>query len=153
MVVVLAAALFLAAIPLQMLGYTGTCTQGASGPFVTGTVLSAPLLAASLLLLISTSRRYRREPAAEGRPLACIGAVGLAALAIWTLIANLGVARATLILGTTPCGTEYGFYAEPYELAHVLVGIAYGIGPAAVAAAATVVAWLALPTRVHRQPG
>lgn len=87
------------AIPLQLLGFTGTCTQGADGPFVTGAVLSTPLLLGAICLLL-WGLYQRRAPR-----LAC------SVLAVTTL-AMLALTREawfnSLRFGT-PCGADYAY--------------------------------------------
>ena len=85
------------AFPLQLLGFTGTCTQGSVDPFMTGAILSAPLLLGAIGLMawgFYTGRTSR---------LSC-------SIATATSLALLALTREAWlngILSGTPCGGDY----------------------------------------------
>lgn len=97
------------AVPLQLMGLTSTCTQGADGTFLTGAVFSTPfaLMASGLLFWAS----YRRTPDIVAGVITLVAATALLFL---TRDAWAGV----LLFGT-PCGEMFSFY--PSAPATVLI--------------------------------
>lgn len=58
----IALVLVLVAVPLQLLGYTGTCTQGSDDEALAGAVFSAPfLLAASMVMMRHARSDHARQ--------------------------------------------------------------------------------------------
>lgn len=100
------------AVPLQLLGPTSTCTQGADGTFLTGAVFSTPfvLLATGLLLWAS----YRRTVDLT------VGVVALAA-ATTLLFLTRDAWAGTLLFGT-PCGEMFSFYPSAPVAVPIIVG-------------------------------
>ncbi|TNB47280.1 hypothetical protein FF124_13995 [Martelella lutilitoris] len=90
--------LVMPAVPLQLLGFTGTCTQGADGPFVTGAVLSSPLLASAIGLVLWGGM-------AKGA-LSQSGAIVVAVMAMILLFSTRDAWFGALYAGT-PCGADY----------------------------------------------
>ena len=78
----------LPAYVFQMLGYTGTCTQGADGPFLTGATLSFPFLLASILSLATARRRLVRNHKRQDSALTGVLSVMVCLLALGMLAAN-----------------------------------------------------------------
>ena len=99
------------AVPLQLLGLTSTCTQGSSGTFVTGALLSAPFLMAALGLVLWTG--YRAKPNLSA---VTIVLVGSAALLVLTRDVWVGP-----ILFGTPCGEDYAFYPSGTDAVMIVV--------------------------------
>ncbi|QQM32298.1 hypothetical protein JET14_09275 [Martelella lutilitoris] len=88
----------LPALPLQLLGFTGTCTQGADGPFVTGAVLSSPFLAGAICLVLWGMAKGVVSPSGA------IVTLAVAAVMLFlTRQAWLGA-----VFSGTPCGAGYG---------------------------------------------
>ena len=131
---------------LQALGYTGTCTQGANGPFITGTVLSSPLLLVSVFLLVRAFRRTVRHPLRDGYVLDGIASLGTVPLAIWMACSNGSVAHDTLWLGVGPCGPDYT-PDELFRWPDMAVGLAYVVLPMLIAVLAGTLLWSSLPIR------
>lgn len=99
-----AATLVAVAIPLQMLGFTSTCTQGADGTYLTGAVLSAPLLLAAALLA------FRLGLASVRMSNSLLPSVAITlGLAVVLVALNVPVWLNVLLFGT-PFGDFYSFY-------------------------------------------
>ena len=88
-------------IPIQMLGYATTCTQGDSGSALTGSVISGMLLFAMAVFLL------RRGASNE---LGAISLVVTAILLVGTLALTFSIWLGTIRYGT-PCGADFEFYA------------------------------------------
>ncbi len=127
--------LFLAYL-VQLPGYFGTCTQGANGPFVSGAVLSLPILSAAGVLAVIEGLQIRRRSGQGARFGSLFGLVTLVFGGIGLVIANKDAWIATLIPGASPCGPEYASFVMPYSLGNIIVGIGYGVAPMALALAA-----------------
>gem|GEM_PF-2401451 len=86
-------------MPIQLLGYVTTCTQGASGSFLTGATYSAPLLLLSLIVL---TRKLNQKDDLNAPwwliPTAC--------LLLLTLVLTRDIWFDTLVYGS-PCGPDY----------------------------------------------
>lgn len=151
----IAVLLLLTSALLQMLGYSGTCTQGSDGPFVTGATLSGPLLLVSLVLLVWLARKTSRAPRCEGYPLRCFGAICSLAVAMWVLFLNYRLAVDTLAIGITPCGADYAAMdGSRFKARHIFVGAVYGLMPGLIACAAIFLAWVSMPSRhLHKLGG
>ncbi len=93
-----AALLAIPAIPLQLLGFTGTCTQGSDDPFLAGASLSSPLLASAIGLVLwgGKARGAVRQS----------GAIVTAAMAMILLFSTRDAWIGALYAGT-PCGADY----------------------------------------------
>ncbi|MET3599947.1 hypothetical protein [Martelella mangrovi] len=92
-----AAAMIITAMPLQLLGFTGTCTQGADGTFITGSILSAPLLFIAICFILWAS--FKRTANRSAGIFAA--ALSLILLAL-TRNAWLGA-----VFHGSPCGADY----------------------------------------------
>ncbi|KTQ96495.1 hypothetical protein NS226_07965 [Aureimonas ureilytica] len=146
MMALVAFLLLLIAYIFQMVGYTGTCTQGADGPFLTGVTLSFPFLVASIGSLAMVRRRLVRNRRPRGSAFTGVMSAMVCLMALWMLAANRQVAYDTLWLGIGPCGSDYHFEGEPLFLFRtVLVGVIYAIMPAFVSGFALLNLWNALP--------
>ena len=123
-----ATTLVLVAVPLQLLGLSSTCTQGADGTFITGAILSGPLLlvAASLLSVVAW-----RGGGAGRRWLLWVTCAALGMLVILTRDAWLN----TILYGT-PCGSDFAFYGGSDPRAVALIVGAYVVAPIVVASLA-----------------
>ncbi len=97
------------AVPLQLLGLTSTCTQGADGTFFTGAVFSTPFVLMATGLLVWASHRRALDLGA--------GVVTLGA-ATALLVITRDVWSGALLFGT-PCGEMFSFY--PSAPATVLI--------------------------------
>ena len=147
MAALIAFVLICVAIPLQQLGYTGTCTQGAKGPFLTGVTLSGPLLLICLALLLVSARRTWRAPKQGGHPLRCIAAIAVIAVALWSIHLNHALAINTLATGIGPCGPDHAAIdGRRFEWRNLMVGFAYAVMPVLIAFAAARLAWTARPS-------
>ena len=111
------------AAALQMLGYTGTCTQNDTDPFLTGALLSAPLLLIALVLLLRSRSQATRSPMLVGGALAAALASG------WLVAANLETVIETLVRLGSPCGPDFFERGRDIEIEHLLIGLAYGVLP------------------------
>jgi hypothetical protein len=82
--------LVMIAVPLQLMGYTGTCTQGSDDAALASAIYSAPLLLVAVLLMARHMRRRGRRPVPY--LLAGIVAAGLIASTnvIWLGILRFG---------------------------------------------------------------
>lgn len=85
------------AAPLQLMGVTGTCAQGAEEPFLTGAVLSAPFLIGAIVAAWWTFRARLKARA---------GGIATAALALGMVVLTRDIWLDTLLHGT-PCGASY----------------------------------------------
>lgn len=90
----------LIALPLQVLGYATTCTQGDSGSAIAGSLFSTPLLILSLALLLRAQFGGPSRP-----PRAVLNALAL----VLMLMTTKGIWLNTLMFGT-PCGEDFTFY-------------------------------------------
>ena len=106
----------------QALGYSSTCTQGDTGPWVSGTVLSFPFLAVLIGFGIATFFRGQRHPMALEISAYVIGLLGCAVI----LAMNAELIKDILILGVTACGPLYG----PKTSDDNVILFGYGILPA-----------------------
>ena len=77
MAAVLALLLFLPVPLLQGLGYTGTCTQNDTDPFLTGAFLSQPSVAGSFALTWQAAQRGQASRGTGG-----LAVIGLSSL-VW----------------------------------------------------------------------
>jgi hypothetical protein len=118
--------LVLVAVPLQLLGLGSTCTQGADGTFITGALLSSPLLLVAAVFLAVVALR-RPEPSQR----MLLWASGIAAVAM--PIFGRDVWLNSLIYGT-PCGRDFVDYGESYPVVIGLIVAAYLVLPGVVAA-------------------
>jgi hypothetical protein len=117
----LALGTFLAAIPVQLMAYTATCTQGDVGPFLTGVVFSTPLLFISLACLIALFVNSPVEPPTNIRL-----ELGILALASVFLLICHRTLLGGLWNGQSACGAEYGS-GTSYET--LLIATSYGLAP------------------------
>lgn len=100
------------AAPLQLLGLTSTCTQGADGTFLTGAVFSTPFLLMAIGLLLWASYRRTLDITA--------GVVTLvAATALLFLTRD---AWAGALLFSSPCGEMFSFYPSAPAAVLIIVG-------------------------------
>lgn len=99
------------AMPLQLMGFTGTCTQGADGPFITGVFLSAPFLLGAIYSVLQA-----RPKGASFWIGGIATAVGSLAMIILTHSAWLG----SMLYGT-PCGADY----SPNERSVLIILLGY----------------------------
>ena len=100
------------ALPLQVLGLTSTCTQGADGTFTTGALFSSPFLLIALGLVGWWMRT--RESSVAAVPLVAVVSVLMLAL---THQAWVG----TLVYGT-PCGEYFAMYPSGSVRGSLIVG-------------------------------
>ena len=114
-------ALVLVSIPLQLLGFTGTCTQGADGGFGAGALLSGPLLALAACICFWSIWRLR---SIADEPLAGITALLAAAPAVILLITNRDAWWGIFLYGTA-CGENYRDYSSGFGAANILIVSAY----------------------------
>lgn len=138
--------LVLIAVPLQLLGYTGTCTQGGDDEALAGAVFSAPfLLVASLLMVRHLHQAVRRVP----HLLAGFAAAGSIALtsAIWLSVLRFG--NGCLWKMEEPASA--GFYATTFDARNALMLCSYLIFPALVILLARFDKALASLAGMHRQ--
>ncbi len=118
------------AIIFQRLGTTGTCTQGADGPFMTGVVLSTPLLLLVLTLMFLSWWRTKEKPS-----FSYIETVYLAiliGLSFYLVFLNTSIWYQTLIAGGSPCGPDYSWYVSGSESSRIralIIGLIYGLVP------------------------
>lgn len=106
----------------QALGYSSTCTQGDTDPWVSGTVLSFPFLAVLIGFGVFTFFRKHRHLMALERTAYVIGLLGCAAI----LTMNAELIKHILILGVTACGPLYG----PKTSDDNVIVFGYGVLPA-----------------------
>lgn len=100
------------AAPLQLMGLTSTCTQGADGTFITGAILSAPFVLMATGLFFWASYRRRLDLTA--------GAISLtAAVALVFLTRDAWIG--SLMFGT-PCGEVFSLYPSDPATIVVIVG-------------------------------
>lgn len=113
------------AMPLQLAGFSTTCTQGADGTFGSGAILSAPFLAVAIGLTLFAGLRQV--------PILWSGIAGFS-LAVTLLILTRDAWLNSLIY-CQPCGEMFEFYqSTPILIAIVLVG--YLVLPVLLAACA-----------------
>ncbi len=130
----IALSMLLVAFGLQALGYTGTCTQGADGPFITGAVLSSPFLLACAVLVSVNLARTLRGSSQSISALSRAADYAVAFAAVWLIYFNRDVLHSTLVLGIGPCGDSSLESPGTYDGSDMLVGFAFGFLPALVAA-------------------
>ena len=118
--------LVLVAIPLQFLALGTTCTQGADAPFISGSILSGPVLVAALLLALVALRR----PVAGQRP--WLWASGIAAILLPAITHD---AWLNSLFYRTPCGSNFVFYGSDPGV-NALIVVAYLALPVVVASLA-----------------
>lgn len=106
----------------QALGYSSTCTQGDTDPWVSGTVLSFPFLAILVGFGALTFFRSRKHLKALEISAYVIGLLGCAVI----LAMNAELIKYILILGVTTCGPLYG----PKTSDDNVILFGYGILPA-----------------------
>lgn len=99
-------------VPLQLLGFTGTCTQGADGPFLTGAVLSTPFVLMATGLLFWAS--YRRTLDLTAGVVTLVAATAL-------LFLTRDAWAGALLFGT-PCGEMFSFYPSAQVTVLIIVG-------------------------------
>ena len=99
------------AIPLQVLGLSGTCTQGADFTFVTGAMLSSPFLLLAVGFVVWSLRRPEPELKA--------GVLTLSAALSMLLLTNQAWVGA-LVFGT-PCGIDFVDYPSGLPRASIVV--------------------------------
>jgi hypothetical protein len=118
-----ALATLLLAVPIQLMGYTSTCTQGNVGAFLTGVVFSSPLLLISVGCLVTLSMNPPTQLKTSERLILETMAVSSFALLIFhrTLLTHLWN-------GQSACGAEFGSGASHDNL---LITIGYGLAPLA----------------------
>jgi hypothetical protein len=117
--------LVLVAVPLQMMGYTSTCTMGNDAPFATGAILSAPLLLAALAMLV-------KQALADGGNVRAGVVILTSALG---LVCAMSAAWLNTIRFGTACGAGFQMPDEQFDLSHMLVVFSYLILPALIIAA------------------
>jgi hypothetical protein len=102
------------ALPLQLLGLTSTCTQGADGTFVAGAIYSAPFL---LVAALSSLWTVRLRTGASSAATVTV----LVPLLMFFLTHNAWV---NSLLYGSPCGEDYAgiFGSSPTNLVIILVG-------------------------------
>lgn len=110
----LAVLLSVLALPLQALGDSGTCTQGANAPFLFGAFITTPMLVVAIIVLCRA-----KSGGLEG--LTAIGSVLLLSRA--AIAMNQQVWWETLFLAGSPCGLDYRDYGGDWR--DVFVGLAY----------------------------
>jgi hypothetical protein len=125
--------LVLVAVPLQLLGYTGTCTMGDDKAAVSGALFSGlPLLIAALF----SARLWRRREAGSMfqflTAASAIVVIGLTS-GIWLNAIRFG----------TPCGMEYQSYDAAFDTADALILVSYLFLP-------LLIAFLARPWSLRR---
>lgn len=134
------------AFVFQVLGYVGTCTQGANGPFLAGALVGFPLLVLSAGLLTANAVRNLRHPIRNGSVINGTASIGVTLMTVWMVVRNSAVARDTLWLGTGPCWPDHtpvGLFNGP----DMAVGVVYFVMPALIAPLAMFSFWTDLPTR------
>jgi hypothetical protein len=99
-------------LPLQLAGLGGTCTQGADGPFITGTVFSAPFLLVAITSTLGAVRQRRAD---------LRGAIATGLVAVATLLLCKDAFLNTLRYGS-PCGEYFSFYPSDPTAALIIVG-------------------------------
>lgn len=100
------------AVPLQLLGLTSTCTQGADGTFGTGAIFSAPFLPAMGFTLWAPRGRWS-------------GSVGAGIVTALVLLAMLLLTRdawASTLLHGTPCGQDFALYSSSAPMVVIILG-------------------------------
>ncbi|MCM2399140.1 hypothetical protein NBH19_23940 [Rhizobium sp. S95] len=121
----IAGVLILIAMLLQMLGFTGTCTMGASGTLTTGAVLSSLPLGLAVYLTYRASKKDN----SRGLPMIpaslAVGMFCLTAPAWWSSLRF-----------HTPCGDDYEFYSPELGADDFLFLASYLVFPLLVVLAA-----------------
>lgn len=100
------------AVPLQLLGLTSTCTQGADGTFLTGAVFSTPFLLIATGLLLWAGHRRALDLSA--------GVITLGAATV-LLFLTRDVWSGALLFGT-PCGEMFSFYPSAPAALLIIAG-------------------------------
>ncbi|WP_173516561.1 hypothetical protein [Ensifer sesbaniae] len=121
---------------LQALGYSETCTQGDTGSFQVGAMLSAPFLIIPIAIFCYFGFMRPRPYKWSTKELGCN--IGTFCVSFLLLFINRGLAWGVLATGATPCYITYDFsdYSLPqlfsgdYNIEDVLVGVVYGVFPA-----------------------
>jgi hypothetical protein len=121
-----ALALVLIAFPLQLLGLTSTCTQGADGTFGSGAILSGPPLLVAALL---TAMVALRLPHGRRTWLVMIGAAAA------VLVSLTRSAWFNSLAYGTPCGADFAFYGS-HTVTLVAIAVSYLVLPLAIVALA-----------------
>jgi hypothetical protein len=116
----------------QMLGSSSTCTQGADGTFISGAILSMPLLlvVAVCLLRMPISRSLGSR----------VGYIGLALLTVTLLAATSSIWLNLLRFGT-PCGEEHAWMGGSQPSTQALILGGYLLLPLFIAALSCWQAW------------
>jgi hypothetical protein len=131
------------AVPLQLLGLTSTCTQGADGAFISGAFLSGPLLLIAVV-------RFAAEAIWVTAFRTTAAPVGWAVAAAVVLISLTNSAWLNTIRFGTPCGEEFAFYGPSHPFAIAAILVSYLLLPLMLIAAAAV---LLLRRRARRDIG
>ena len=108
----------------QLLGYSGTCTQGNTAAFFTGAVFSFPLLVLVFLALVSIFRRPVERSISVN-----LGLMAFASLALVLCAVNFEMVYGVLVRGLTACGVEYSSPGDSTR-EDILIALIYGAAPA-----------------------
>lgn len=131
MVLGIALALFMLAMPLQLLGYATTCTQATDNSFVTGAMLSALPLVLSVAIVLSSALR-----GSQGWQ---IGIVLIALTAI--LLTATGSIWVDTIRYGTPCGPDFVGYGWEHPTNNFVILAGYLWLPLFVLVSAMLLVW------------
>jgi hypothetical protein len=128
-----ALSLVILAVPLQLLGLTSTCTQGANGTFISGSLLSGPLLIVATIMV--AWKTWSPSLDTPGRARLVLSLLVLAPIA---MMAGTWWAWWNVLADGHPCGADYVSWDSGIEVDDVLVLIAYAVLPPAIASLAVV---------------
>ena len=138
--------LVLIAVPLQLLGYTGTCTQGGDDEALAGAVFSVPFLLVGGLLMVRHRHQTRRRVPHLLAGLVAAGSIALTS-AIWLSV--LGFGNGCIWKPEEPASAA--FYATAFDARNALMLCSYLIFPALVILLARFDKALASLAGLHRQ--
>jgi hypothetical protein len=132
--VIIACLLMLLVIPLQLLGYTDTCTQGGPDGFTNGVFVSSPLLLAVSVIVL----RLRSRPVSESA-LMLGSLITLAVLSVVLVAMNFPLLAEILFGSGHPCGPDYAYHVPSLGNLPLFISFLYGFWPAAIGLASTIV--------------
>jgi hypothetical protein len=131
------------AFPLQLLGYSGTCTQDDTDSFVAGAVLSGPILFLTILVLFLDLRRFGSVPKVQ------VFVVNLPLLILSSAILLLNLELLTWIIweGISACGPDHANTREDVERENIIIGLTYGTAPLSILLMSSILVYKALKAK------
>lgn len=102
---------------LQLFGFTGNCTQGADGPFITGAILSGPILLVAIAIAAWKVVRLRRQ---GDVPFASVTAVLPFAMCCYMMVETRN-AWLGILPYDSPCGEEYEWSASAFTTGEMFI--------------------------------